>query len=196
MSTTHINQEEVQRRLQRLKDEYGIDYREDETVMVDPDGFPREREMAADGYIGSSYVWIVRCPEDAGQLTPSMPDGSQTEHDRVLLILGRGGHEWGIPGGGREDGETFEESALREVREETSIDCEITDLFGIRHERRTSSAHETILHTLRVVFEGQYEDGSIAIQPGELAGAAWYARRPDRLHPIAEPVADDWFDNA
>jgi ADP-ribose pyrophosphatase YjhB (NUDIX family) len=193
MSGTHLNREEIQRRFDRLDDEYGVEYREDETVTVDPEKFPEEIEMSRDGYIGSSYIWIVRRPEDAAPLTPSMPDEAGNDRDRVLMILGRGGDAWGIPGGGQESEETFEESALREVREETSVECRITGLYGVRHERRTSPEHDEVLHNLRVVFEGRYEDGYIAIQPGELDGAAWLARRPRQVHPLAAPIAEEWF---
>jgi 8-oxo-dGTP diphosphatase len=194
MSETHINREQVSRRVERLDDEYGIEYREDETVTVDPAGFPEEIELSRNGYDGSSYVWIVRPPADASPLTESMPDHAGNDRDRVLMILGRGGDQWGIPGGGREGEETYEAGALREVREETNIDCEIRDLFGVHHERRTAPGYDEVLHNLRVVFEGRYQDGHIAIQPGELDGAAWLAERPSTVHPIARPIAAEWFD--
>jgi len=193
MSETHINRETVKRRLSRLDDEYGIEYREEETVAVEPGAFPEEIELSRDGYDGSSYVWIVRPPADASPLTESMPDNAGNDRDRVLMILGRGGDEWGIPGGGREGEETFEDGALREVQEETGIDCEIRDLFGVRHERRIAPGYDEVLHNLRVVFEGRYEGGHITIQPGELDGAAWLAERPSKVHPLARPIADDWF---
>lgn len=193
MAPEHLNRDTVQDRLDRLDEEYGVQYLEEETVRVDPDGFPEEIRMSRDGYDGSSYVWIVRPPEAAGPLTESMPDNAGNDRPRVLMILGRGGDEWGIPGGGREGDETFEEGARREVAEETDIECRTTDLFGVRHERRTAPGFDEVLHTLRVVFEGQYEAGHIAIQPGELDGGAWLSRRPRDVHPIARPVAEEWF---
>jgi 8-oxo-dGTP diphosphatase len=193
MSETHINRETVQQRFERLDDEYGVEYQEEETVEVDPDGFRDELALSREGYDGSSYVWIVRPPDAAGPLTASMPEAAGNDRDRVLMILGRGGDEWGIPGGGREGEETYEAGAVREVREETGVDCEIRDLFGVRHERRTAPGYDEVLHNLRVVFEGRYQDGHITIQPGELDGAAWLAERPRRVHPLARPVADDWF---
>jgi len=189
----HVNRETVQSRLDRLDDRYDVGYREDERVPVEPDSFGKEIAAARDGYFGSSYVWVVRRPGQAPPLSESMPENVHVQ-ERVLMILGRGGTAWAIPGGGREDGETFEESARREVREETDIECTIEGCFGTRYERRTSPDHDEILHTLRVVFTGEYAGGSIAIQPGELNGAAWRTRCPARLHPLAEPVAAEWFE--
>lgn len=190
----HVNRTSVESRLRRLDAEYGVDYREEETVTVDPDRFDEEVRMARDGYDGSSYVWVVRSPGQAGPLTESMPDDAEEQDERVLMILGRNGYRWGIPGGGREGDETLEEGALREVREETGVECTIEDCFGTRYERRTAPGHEEVLHTLRVVFTGGYAGGSIAIQPGELNGAAWRARRPNRVHPLADPLAEEWFE--
>ena len=62
------------------------------------------------------------------------------------MILGRGGDRWGIPGGGREGDETYEEGALREVREETNVGCRITGLWGVRHEQRTAPGFDEILN--------------------------------------------------
>lgn len=190
----HINRESVESRYERLDERYGIDYHEEETVSVEPGDFEAEIRLSRNGYIGSSYVWIVRQPEQANPLSESMPEEARGETERVLMILGRGETAWGIPGGGREEGEIFEEGAVREVREETSVECSIEDCFGTRHERRRSPDHEVVLHNLRVVFEGEYAGGPISIQPGELNGAAWRARRPQRLHPLAEPVANEWFE--
>jgi 8-oxo-dGTP pyrophosphatase MutT (NUDIX family) len=193
MAPEHLNRDTVQDRLDRLDEAYGVGYLEEETVRVDPDGFPEEIRMSRDGYDGSSYVWVVRSPEQAAPLTESMPDHTGNDRDRVLMILGRGGDQWGIPGGGREGEETYEEGALREVTEETNIDCQITEVARVRHEQRTAPGFDELLHNLRVVFDGRYEDGHIAVQPGELDGAAWLAERPRKLHPLVAPVAEEWF---
>lgn len=194
MSETHINRDTIAERLARLDEEYGVDQVDEQPVDVDPERFPGEIEMARDGYDGSSYIWIVRSPEEAGPLTESMPHHAGNDRDRALMILGRGGDHWGVPGGGREAEESYEEAALREVREETSIECQICDVAVVSHECRTAPGYDEVLHNLRVVFRGQYESGSISIQPGELDGAAWLAERPRRVHPLVEPVADEWFD--
>jgi ADP-ribose pyrophosphatase YjhB (NUDIX family) len=188
-----LNEADVERRLARLREEYGafpVDRREE---TWSDEAFAESVGYAQEGYTGGGYVWAVREPEQAADLTGSMPDTATQAHDRVLLILGRGYDWWAPAGGGREDGETYEEAAVREVREETGVDVEITDVA--RAERFTSAPdddRDLRVHTLFVVFEGRYEDGHVAIQPGELNGAAWFRELPANLQPIAEPLADDW----
>lgn len=191
--TEHINRQAVEERIARLREQYGPLYEEDQAVTVQSEGFQEEISQSRDGYLGSAYAWIVRRPADAPDLTESMPEQAQTAEDRVLLILGRGGTRWGIPGGGIEDGERVEETVHREVAEETSIRCALEDCFGIRHERRTSPDSDVVLHNIRAVFDATYGDGSIALQPGELAGAAWWVNRPRRIHPLAKPRVDRWY---
>lgn len=49
--------------------------------------------------------------------------------DQVLLVRhedpGTGASYWVLPGGGREQGERFEDAAIREVREETGVDVQL-----------------------------------------------------------------------
>lgn len=190
-----INRETVERRRDRLREAYPGVTVHHETETVDDDLFAELREISRDGYTGGGYAWVVRDPEDAAALTESMPDAVD-EGQRVLMILGRGGTAWGLPGGGREEGERYEEAAVREVREETGVDCEITDCFLVCHRVTVSDGdHDDRLHTLWSFFDADYADGSIAIQPGELNGAAWFVEPPARMFPENEfRAADFWHE--
>lgn len=171
----HVNRETIERRCDRLLEEYEpVEFHEEETT-IDPEEFADLREIAEEGYLGGGYAWVVREPEQAAELTPSMPDDLD-ETERVLLIMGRGSNRWGVAGGGREADETFEEAAVREVAEETGVDCEITDCFLLVHRiSRPENEGNDEVHLLYAFFDAEYAGGHVEIQPGELNGAAWFA---------------------
>lgn len=55
----------------------------------------------------------------------------QDEAGRVLLIRRTDSGRYSIPGGGQEIGETISRTVVREVKEETGIDVEVTGLIGV-----------------------------------------------------------------
>lgn len=196
MPPVHVNRDEIARRKARLLDEYGGVAVEEETWEAPADLFPELVELAREGYVGGAYCWVVRRPEQAADLSESMPEEASPEADRVLMILNRGSEAWGLPGGGQEGDETFEETAVREVREETGIECEPTDLFLVQHVVTVSEGdRDERLHTLRVFFDARYVAGQVSIQPGELNGAAWFAEPPARMHPENERRAETFFED-
>lgn len=53
------------------------------------------------------------------------------EHGRILLLRRTDNGLWTIPTGGLEKGETITECGIRECREETGVDIEVTGLVGV-----------------------------------------------------------------
>ncbi|OXM67925.1 NUDIX hydrolase [Amycolatopsis vastitatis] len=55
----------------------------------------------------------------------------QDDEGRILMIRRTDNDLYSIPGGQLELGETLSQAAVREVREETGIECAITDVIGL-----------------------------------------------------------------
>jgi 8-oxo-dGTP diphosphatase len=191
VSTEHLNRAFVREQIDRLQTDYGSVPVVDETVVVDAESFPEYVANARDGYVGSAYTWTTRDPEQAGERSDTYSGGVE-DRERALLILPRGESAWGVPGGGQEGEESFEAAAVRETREESGVDCEVTGLWHLEHARWRSGddADGRVSHTLHVYFDADYAGGSIAVQGSEVNGAAWFAERPARLgEPTGERAA-------
>lgn len=190
--TDTLNDSVVRQRTDALRERYGDIPIERETETVPADDWPEMVDNAREGYVGGAYAWVVRDSEDAAALSPSHANPSD-DRERVLMILPRGVADWGLPGGGLEGDESFEDTVRREVREETSVECSVTDCWLLRQitwksagddDRRTRSLH--------AFFDARYDSGRIAIQSGELNGAAWFAQFPERMQPANERRAEQW----
>jgi ADP-ribose pyrophosphatase YjhB (NUDIX family) len=67
-----------------------------------------------------------------------------------LLILRGDFPVWGLPGGAVESGESVDEAAIREVREETGLDVRLTRLVGIYFRSQGLEGHHQALFTAEV----------------------------------------------
>ena len=178
MSIGKETRQDVNRRLKRLKREYGDFSVEETTVTNEPDFFEQGRQLAEDGWIGDAGAWVT------------------DEQDRVLLIQHRDGPtEWGTPGGGHEPGETMEETARREVREETGVECSITGVYWARRKTIVNEADpDERLYMLTVGFEAAYEGGDIEIGDDDILDAQWFSEPPADVADFLSDKVDEWDD--
>lgn len=101
-----------------------------------------------------------------------------------IVMIERGGTPggWALPGGFHDEGETSEEAAIREAKEETGLDIELKELLYVYSDPR----RDTRKHTISVVY---------------LAGAAGAPKAGDdaknaRVIDPASPPAPVAFDHA
>lgn len=89
----------------------------------------------------------------------------------VALIATRGRTRWGLPKGAVGEGETSEQAAVREVREETGLDAEIVKLLDtIEYFFR---AGDTLIHKRVDFYLMRYVAGELTPQLSEVDDVEW-----------------------
>lgn len=92
---------------------------------------------------------------------PELSVGAVLVHDGSLLLVRRGhgpaAGEWSVPGGRVEWGETLAEALVREVREETGLECVCGEMLGwvelISEEGEPDPHHFVVLDFVATVLE-------------------------------------------
>jgi ADP-ribose pyrophosphatase YjhB (NUDIX family) len=67
----------------------------------------------------------------ANSIVPSVNVVVENDRSEILMIRRSDNDNWALPGGAIDLGESMSQAAVREVKEETGIDCEVTGLVGI-----------------------------------------------------------------
>ncbi|MBI5296155.1 MAG: NUDIX domain-containing protein [Chloroflexi bacterium] len=90
-------------------------------------------------------------------------------HENKILLTQREDFEtWILPSGGVEEGESLAQAALRETKEETGLDVELTRLVGVYSRLGSFSPGYMILFAARPM------GGEIKCQPGETIAVQWF----------------------
>lgn len=118
---------------------------------------------------------------EANSVVPSANVVVMDDEGRILIIKRTDNGNHALPGGGLDLGESLPQTAVRETREETGLDVEITGLVGIytdpRHLIEYTSDGE-VRQEFAVVFTARPIGGQVA-PTDEASEVIWV--RPDNL---------------
>ena len=159
---TETSRRAVERALTTLEDRYDDVPVTQETWRVDAATYERTRERARRGTVGGAGAWVRR------------DDGA------ALVVREADEDGWSEPAGKQEPGERLAETAVRETREETGVDCRVVGAI-----RAAVAVHEhgerPSVHRLVVVFDARYEGGDPRPKDGEIDAVRWVHEHPDDL---------------
>ncbi|MFE3170406.1 NUDIX hydrolase [Amycolatopsis sp. NPDC059090] len=98
----------------------------------------------------------------------------QDDEGRILMIRRTDNDLFAIPGGQLELGETLAEAAVREVREETGIECEITGVIGLYSDPKHVIAYDDgeVRQEFSICFRASPRGGELTTS-SESAQVGW-----------------------
>jgi ADP-ribose pyrophosphatase YjhB (NUDIX family) len=100
---------------------------------------------------------------------PSLAVNIAVIHKGQVLLTKREDFEiWCLPGGQVEEGESLAQAAIRETKEETGLDVELTRLVGVYSRLGGFPDVHAVLYAARPI------DGEIRLQPGETVDVRYF----------------------
>ena len=117
----------------------------------------------------------------ANSIVPSANVAVVDDAGRILVIHRTDNDNWALPGGAQDFGESLPQCGVRETKEETGIDCEITGLVGIYTDPKHVihyTSNDEVRQEFSVLFTARAVGGEVAASD-ESREVLWLA--PDDL---------------
>lgn len=132
------------------------------------------------------YIEDPHAPK-ANSVVPSVVAVVEDDKGRILLIHKTDNDLWALPGGGHDIGESIAETVVREVKEETGYDVEVTAIVGTYTNPRHVMAYDDgeVRQQFSICFTARLIGGELKTS-NESREVAWVA--PDdterlQMHP-------------
>ncbi len=154
--------------------------------------------------LGTHMIWTgrmmrrrtTRCPKCQGEIElyenpiPTVDIIIEIEAKGIVLIKRKNPpYGWAIPGGFVEYGESLEEAALREAKEETNLDVELRKQFHTYSDPKRDPRH----HTISTVYLAEGKGIPEAMDDATEIGIFTESNLPDQIAFDHRSILKDYF---
>jgi ADP-ribose pyrophosphatase YjhB (NUDIX family) len=140
----------------------------------------------------------IRCPKCGNEIEiyrnpiPTVDIIIEIEPEGVILIKRKNPpHGWAIPGGFVDYGETIEDAALREAKEETSLDVELIKQFRTYSDPNRDPRH----HSISTVYIAKAKGKPHAQDDALEIGIFTQKNLPDEIAFDHRKILEDYFNS-
>jgi ADP-ribose pyrophosphatase YjhB (NUDIX family) len=129
-------------------------------------------------YIGS-YIWKIR--QKIGHdllIMPSVDVLAIREDGKIMMIFNKDANDWRFPGGFVEADQTSEESAARELLEESGLETETRDLIPFAYQSGYDFSYENGDHLQffsQTYLTKKFRDTGEKLDEAEIAARKWFS---------------------
>jgi len=134
----------------------------------------------------------------ANSVVPSTTAIVADGQGRIALVKRKDNELWALPGGGMELGESIEQGAVREVKEETGLDVEVDGLVGVYTNPQHVMAYDDgeVRQQFSLCFTTKLLGGDLQFDD-ESTDIAWVAEcdlASHQMHPSMRLRVQHFFD--
>lgn len=143
----------------------------------------------------SDYIKWIRSKVGHDEIILNFSGACITNEKGEILLQKRSNSDniWGLPGGAVELGESIEEAAIREIKEETGLDIKVEYLIGVYSKYFTNYPNGDKAQSICYLFKGTVESGSITIDNQETFDLRFFDK--DKIPPLfVQQHADAIYD--